>query len=339
MRNAEIAKLARVSEATVSRVLNRRSGVSAEKVLAVHLAMKKLGIRPRVRQTTRTPLDGPLCGTVGLLFVDQSYLCHPYLVLPKLRGVEQALTAAGVNMVVAHITDPEQLPPVIQSGQLDGLLLWGYQSPGGVLDRLRHLPSVWLTSHSDDLGAMVMQGNQAVGRLAARYLLDRGHRQLAFLNPLGRHPGISARGDGFLFAAQQAGATARRIADEQHLEKPYWDLSFDELDGKTAALVPQLLARDPRPTGVFVPGDQMTATVYRSLHARGIQPGRDMTLISCNNEEPWLAGLRPRPATIDLGAQTTGRCAAEQLLWQIRCPEEQRRIQVLVEPVLIDGQF
>ena len=68
---------------------------------------------------------------------------------------------------------------------------------------------------------------------------------------------------------------------------------------------------------------------------RAGRPVRDVTLISCNNEQPWLAGLRPRPATIDLGAKTTGRCAAEQLLWRIRCPEKQRRIQVLVEPVLI----
>ncbi len=340
MRNAEIAKLAQVSEATVSRVLNRRPGVSADKVLAVHQAMKTLGVRPRPRHAARArpPVDGPLCGTVAVLFVDNSYLCHPYLVLPKLRGVEQTLTAAGMNLVLAHIADPERLPPVISRGQLDGLLLWGYQSPGGVLDKLRHLPAVWLTSHSDDLGAMVMQGNQAVGRLAARYLLNQGHRQLAFLNPLGTHAGIHTRGDGFLYAAQQSGASARRISDDRPLEKPYWELSFAELDAKTAALVPQLFACESCPTGVFVPGDQMTATVYRCLEARGLQPGRDLTLISCNNEEPWLAGLRPRPATIDLGAETTGRCAAEQLLWRIRCPEEQRRIQVFVEPVLVEGE-
>lgn len=147
--------------------------------------MKKLGVRPRVRQTTRTPVEDPVCGTVGLLFVDDSYLCHPSLVLPQLRCVEQTLTAAGVNLVLAHITAPELLPPVILSGQIDGLLLWGYQSPGGVLDKLRHLPAVWLTSHSDDLGAMVMAvgffepARQAPGD-------QRSGRRVSVCGPAGR---------------------------------------------------------------------------------------------------------------------------------------------------------
>ena len=57
------------------------------------------------------------------------------------------------------------------------------------------------------------------------------------------------------------------------------------------------------------------------------------------NETPYLANLHPRPATIDLGPEVTGRRAVEQLLWRIRHGTESRRVQVIVEPVLVPGEL
>jgi DNA-binding LacI/PurR family transcriptional regulator len=66
-------------------------------------------------------------------------------------------------------------------------------------------------------------------------------------------------------------------------------------------------------------------------------PGRDIDVISCNNEMSYLVGLDPRPATIDIGAETIGRRSVEQLLRRIKHPEELRQVQIAVTPMLVEG--
>ena len=67
------------------------------------------------------------------------------------------------------------------------------------------------------------------------------------------------------------------------------------------ALVEAFVRAESRATGLFIPRDEETVAVYRLLLARGVVPGRDVTVISCDNEEMRLSGLDPRPASIELG--------------------------------------
>src|SRR6185369_16972284 len=66
---------------------------------------------------------------------------------------------------------------------------------------------------------------------------------------------------------------------------------------------------NPRPDGLFVSQDAEAIGLYPMLVQRGIRPGTDVQIISCNNEQSGLAMLSPRPATIDLGTEQIGRWA------------------------------
>jgi DNA-binding LacI/PurR family transcriptional regulator len=78
----------------------------------------------------------------------------------------------------------------------------------------------------------------------------------------------------------------------------------------------------------------LTAALYPRLHQRGLQPGRDIEVVSCNNEWPLLLGLQPRPAVVDVHGARTGRRAVEQLVWRTQHRDEPR-VSVLLEPSLV----
>jgi len=102
-------------------------------------------------------------------------------------------------------------------------------------------------------------------------------------------------------------------------------------------LVDKLLELSPQPTGVFVPQDKMTAVVYRLLLKRGVKPGREIAIISADNEAPYLAGLCPRPPTIDIGIDQQGQKAVELLLWRMRSETPTKgELHLTLNPKLVE---
>jgi len=84
------------------------------------------------------------------------------------------------------------------------------------------------------------------------------------------------------------------------------------------ALADRLLALSPRPTGLFAWADMLTAALYPCLHRRGLQPGREISVVSRNNEWPLLFGLWPRPAVVHIQRAKLGRRALEQWLCRMQ---------------------
>jgi DNA-binding LacI/PurR family transcriptional regulator len=105
------------------------------------------------------------------------------------------------------------------------------------------------------------------------------------------------------------------------------------------ALVDQLLAATPRPTGVFILEDRLLPTINSALLARGIHTGRDgdIEILSCNNERPHLAGFQQQPATVDIRADLIGQQGVKQLLWRMKNRDRPERASLLIEPVLIES--
>jgi DNA-binding LacI/PurR family transcriptional regulator len=257
----------------------------------------------------------------------------------KQNGFMQALAEARMNVVFVPFVGVERLPPVLEDRNFDGALLWGHQASDEILERLAGKPVIWLSSHSEVGHDCVLPGNEAIGRLAANYLIDHGCRRLAFLSAATSHPGQQTRMDSFVQTARLARREVHVLVDDGSLAKTYERMNFELVQDCAGRLVSRLLKLDPRPTGVFSLDDALTAAMWHGLVACGVKLGEEMTLISCNNETPYLAGLRPRPATIDLGPEITGRRAVEQLLWRMRHGVDSRRVQVIVEPVLVSGEL
>ncbi len=337
----EVARLAGLSHTTVSRVINNKPGVAPQTVRNVRRAMAELGYTPpNTRRGPQTRArDGVRARSIATLLVGADLgLARVSLISAILHAVERALAERKLSMTFGQVSEHGQLPPNLSGDAVDGLLLLGRTPEGELRERLEGFPTVWLLTRrgGEDWGDRVRPNNAAVARLAGRYLLERGHRHLAYLNPTPEHPAFVERGGVLRAMAEEAGATLAQI--DAGAPKPPGDLLSirDELaDDRMEQMIERLLGLDPRPTGVFVPADTAAALAYRALRRRGVEPGKDLEIVSCNNDRSALIGLDPRPATIDLRPDVIGQRAVTQLLARLRDPFAPVRADLLVEPALI----
>jgi DNA-binding LacI/PurR family transcriptional regulator len=100
--------------------------------------------------------------------------------------------------------------------------------------------------------------------------------------------------------------------------------------------VSELAVMQPRPSALFSTGDGILPLLYPLLLTAGIQPGKDIEIVSCNNEEPLLRELHPRPVEIELHTRLIGRRAVEQLLWRRQNPLAPRTC-ILLAPELVQA--
>jgi LacI family transcriptional regulator len=331
----EIAKKAGVSQATVSRVVNNNGNVGKQYADQVMMVMNELGYRQKtnVRKrvnglSTRTPNVAVLILSYDIF---QEY-SHVFSTL--LRSINRYLGKQNLNAIQNFVTTKDQIPPAVKDGHVSGLILAGTTPSSEVLDELKDYPQVWISSRHDQTGDTALAGNELIGQMAKNYLLGRGHKRLGFLCATVDQPALIARGNYFEFSAKKEGVPVDIIVPQTKLVPR--DLA--DCEAFVESLVLQFLKLEKRPTGIFVPMDMQVAMVYRFFKKYGVEVGKDVEIVGCDNDKLALMGVYPRPATIDIGAEAMGRQAVELLLWRLLNPEEGKRVCVSVVPELIPGE-
>ena len=341
----EVAKAAEVSVGTVSRVLNGDPTVGSDNVDRVTRIISSLNYHP-LRVRSKPSEDRPLNGknvALVLLGMDRSLVSLP-VVAAAIHGAEAAIAKAGASVFLANVPDLDQPSPVLERHRLDGVILKGAlqgnaigETHNSLLDRLRRLPSVWILGKPNGCwGDVVSANDMVVGRIAADQLHQKGHRRFAFINPKSDHVTFSRRELSFTWRAQELGATVQRFVGT-HPEQ--WELPLRPTRDVASVqeLVDAMLACNPRPTAVFAPGDSIAALVYRALSARGLRVGRDISVISCNNERTLNSGLYPSLATIDTHAEMIGARAVELLASRLSQSQRGPAVELAIEPEFIAG--
>jgi LacI family transcriptional regulator len=336
----KVAKLAGVSSSTVSRVINRHPRVAPETERSVRRAMEELGYAPSDRRPGPKPLSRQQTETKNITFLvfgatgGQATPAFANL----LRGVSIGSNENHANLSFHYVPNADELPNRVLEHRTDGVLLHGV-NPGPELEqRLRRLPTVWLMGNRrrPNWGDQVMPDSYEVGHLAGKYLIDRGHRHLAFLNLDAGHWPFQLYHQGMRGIAADHGVDVVAIEEPLDHAGDYWRRQDP---AAVKALVNHLLSLNPRPTGLFVADDMQVAVLQPALQAAGITlaPGQTQ-IISCNDEKPFLVGLQPRPARIDIRIEAIGRRAIEQLLWRMSHVHIPERIISTIEPSIVPSE-
>ena len=335
---SKVAKLAGVSNSTVSRVINNHPRVAPDTVTSVKKAMKELNYVPSDRRPGPKPASRTRIGTGNIAFLvlgtsgDRATPAFENL----LRGVSLGASNNELNLVFTHVPSIDHLPPRIMDQRTDGVLLHGAAPVGDLRKALQRLPTVWLMGNRrrPEWGDQVMPDSYEIGGLAAEYLIARGHRRLAFLNLDAGHWAFRLYYQSFAAAAADGHAELHSV----QLQSPtnstdYWQkFGIESVEN----LVKQFLSLTPRPTGLFVADDMQVALIQPTLQARGVDLGPGKTeIISCNNERPYLVGLSPRPAVIDIRVESIGRRGVDQLLWRLTHADVAERIVSTIEPFIV----
>lgn len=326
----EIGKLAGVSPATVSRVINGSGAVTAEKRKRVLAALEQLnGGRPAPRPRARTT------GIGVLLPPEPAHDAHG--ILQKLCALAAEMPRRWSLMLLPPDTLPLELEARHLRGELAGLMLIGHATDSRELaETLQRIPHIWLNSHRDgDAVQTTLMGNEFAGRIAARYLTANDCAHCAVLSAPSGNPGFPGRVSGFRFELFSSGISCDTVELALPQERSSLETaSDDELEKALESALPAILAGGF--DGIFSPEERMTALLCRVFARAGVAgPPR---LVSCNHTPEYFAGLHPRPASIDLGPRMLAELALKELLRRISgAPPRADQVAAIVTPQLVPG--
>jgi len=255
-----VAKHARVSSATVSRVINGVSGVSEETAERVRRALDELNFVPN---PIATALKYGRSKTCGLIMPD---LTNPFF-CELLRNFEAALVDTDQELLLASTESSE--PRLVSSVRrmlmrhVEGVVLLGSESDTQAIEPLfkRKIPIVTVDRRrvqegSSDVAIDFENGYQQ----AVLHLKELGHRSIGFVGGSNGIVTSQVRHNAFQRAIQLAGL----IYDERFVRSGDYRVS-----GGIAA-IRSLLKEPCRPTAVITANDLTAIGVLRGLHASGI---------------------------------------------------------------------
>ncbi len=312
---ADVARHSGVSRATVSYVLNGRTGmrISPATTLRVQQAAAALGYR---RNPIATALRTGRMHSIGLVSsIAQDGATHhtqntygPYLFL------ELSLAAARVGMNANIFVDALGLPlrpDAVMDGRVDGLIFFAYYDTSEWVEEAYTLGLPCVEIGSAWGRFQVHQDNAGGARLAAAYLLALGHRRIGYWRGPEAVVSARARANGFQFAMQEAGLT---VAEAPVVSSPE----------EFAAL----LKRPDRPTAFFVRDTVIAIEAFDLICAAGLRVPEDVSLIGYDND---LRAMTMRPALTTVQNPLAGM--AEAAVRLLRAQVDGLEIETDVEVV------
>ncbi|KUL38742.1 LacI family transcriptional regulator [Streptomyces sp. NRRL F-4489] len=308
-RLADIAAQAGVSEATVSRVLNGKPGVSATTRQLVLAALDVLGYERPVRLRRRS------AGLVGLITPELENPIFPAFA----QVIGQALTRQGYTPVLATqtpggSTEDELTEMLVDRGVAGIIFVSGLHADTsadmGRYERLRGqgVPFVLINGFSDQVRApFVSPDDRAAVELAVTHLTALGHRRIGLALGPRRFVPVQRKVEGFLRCVREQlgleGAEAEGLV--QH--------SLFTLEGGQAA-AGALIERGV--TAIVCASDMMALGAIRAARQRGLDVPRQMSVVGFD-DSPLIAFTDPPLTTIRQPVQAMGQAAVRALLEEI----------------------
>lgn len=253
----DVAALAGVSLKTVSRVINRESGVSAELIGRVQRAADQLDYRPDFTASNLRRADRRT-STVGLMVED---VANEFSAAVH-AGVEDAARGRSMAVLTASIADdPVRERDVVRafsSRRVDGLVVVPSGGDHKALWNERDIavPLVFVDRAPRGVSADCVLTNNREGTIeGVEHLLAAGHRDIAFLGGVSRLDTAQERYEGYLDAMAQARLAVR----------PQWvHRNIRNVDDATDVMR-HVLAGEQRPTAVFAAQNLIAMGVFRAL--------------------------------------------------------------------------
>lgn len=338
----EVAVRANVSIGSASRVFNNNPTVTEETARVVRRAAEELGYHHR--NAKQKVVSGPPQRIAMLtLGMDRSLTTLP-VIASLLQSIQRIGRESQQEIVYCDVPDLNAVPKCILDRTVDAVLvkaalqgsaeMW-QQAP--VVRALEMMPHVWLLGRPLGCGGdMIGSDDDAVGRLAAEHLLEHGHRNVVMLNPKPDHQSFIQRQASFCGHGMRLGMNVKfMVPPLARISGPVRPVNDPaEVD----ALIEPILKLTPKPTAIFVPADSVAVLCYRTLAQRGLQAGRDISLISCNNEHLLTAGLYPALTTIDIHVAEIGASGMEYLAFRSGRPANAHSVTLAIAPTLVTGE-
>ena len=269
----DLARLAGVSQATVSRVLTNNPKVNPDTRARVLQVLKDANYTPnalaRAMKTGRTD-------TIGVFMTRVTSPFHAEL----LDEIGRVLSSLGQHMILWNIEhDPEEtIAGVLQQRLVDGFLLTSatYDSKLHTMALASGTPTVLLHRGIDGLDCDQVVGDNWQGAYdAGQYLVDAGHTNIGLVNLT--HTGNTSRDRDLGFRAALADAGVKiKLGNVM-------SVGVSHADGHAAAT--KLLSRKNPPTAIYTVTDLLAFGILDGARALGRKVPDDIWVIGFDNTE------------------------------------------------------
>lgn len=313
----DVAALAQVSVATVSRVLNQSGYADPETRRRVLAAVEELGYKPNIHWSR---LKAQSSQTILFLLSN-----HPHFNTFHTRvlgSCEKTLRGRGYDLIFArHEYGGElrageiPLPTMLErEGAVDGVLLAGVHHANLLtLLRKRQIPYTILGNNFEGLPGLpehncVSFHDAGAMEDATRYLIRMKHERIAFVGNTAL-PWFRNRYSGYRKAMDEQGLPTREVTGD-------WQVS--NLDYGQMA-VAELLRTEPHPTALVAGNDEIAAGAWKELMRRKIAIPGGMSLLGIGDRQEFSI-LEPALTSISVFPELLGERLTLMLLEQIRNP-------------------
>ncbi|WP_265736994.1 LacI family DNA-binding transcriptional regulator [Mangrovactinospora gilvigrisea] len=292
-----------MSEATVSRVLNGRPGVSAGTRESVLAALDLLGYERPVRLRRRSE------GLVGMVTPELDNPIFPAFA----QVIGQGLTRRGYTPVLATQTPggstEDELVEMLVARDVAGIVFVSGLHADLTADRERYhrlsaqgVPFVLVNGFAQEVRApCVSPDDRGAMRLAVRHLAALGHRRIGLACGPRRYVPVARKIEGFLAAVAELGTAADEAAVAASL--------FSVEGGQAAA---RELVEDAGCTAVVCASDLMALGAVRAVRAMGRTVPGDVSVVGFD-DSPLIAYTDPPLTTIRQPVAAMGQAAVRAL--------------------------
>ena len=297
----QVADLAGVSRATVSRVINGSAHVSPERVKAVQRAIRKLNFTPN---TTARRLAGGRSGLIALLIEESSeeFFTNSFWG-EVVRGFSETIREAGMHplmLIQPKSGTEESLFATLQAGQMDGLAIFGWHKPVKVLEKLLD-PKMAVVFGGDFGGSKkypcVDVDNVRGGYLATQHLIESGCTKILVITGDLTLQSARDRLSGYEKAVSEAGL---KIDEKLIVHGDYTQI-------KAESIVRQVLRSKRKFDGIFAANDLSAVGAIEMLLQHGVSVPEQVKVIGFDDSPVAMNGVLPvtsiRQPTKELGIE------------------------------------
>lgn len=230
-----------------------------------------------------------------------------------ISGIEETLATKGYHILLAvsHSSLEREHKSIrfMNTKGVDGLIIAPVDDTGNNFDYLRKVdkavPVVTINTRVEGLSA-AYNDNYTGGRLASEFLINRGHRKIAFLGGI-----VSSRA------------------------RAFFDVMLEnQIEPSVFLSVADFLKQSGRFTSALCFSDYQVLELYNEAGSRGIKIPENISVVGYDNMD-FIRLLSPRPATIEQYKKELGVAAAEIVLERIN---GSRAADRKFTPVLHEGE-
>jgi LacI family transcriptional regulator len=317
----DIARIANVSQSTVSKALNDRPDVGED----TKKRIKEIAQRHRFTPSAfGKGLKSRITRNIGLIFCREP---QPLSINPfysrVLEGIEAETAVNGYSLILHILSESGQneLPRMIQEKQLDAVILAGtFQQSFVDLIRQNGLPMILLDpKHATDDCHQILIDNEHGGFLITQYLVRKGHRRIGFVSGDLERQSFKLRYLGYLKALNQSGIDP----DAGLVRSGGLENGYEHVRGLLDA---------GRPTAIFFANDINAIYGLKAIVEAGLKIPDDISIAGFDDIE-LARHASPPLTTVRVYKEELGSLAVRNILRLIR--REPKMPYVTVVPVRI----